>query len=176
MKSFVVVCILTYLIAPIVFYLSLPIVFGQTPTTPLPTEDLGNFNFIPQDAIVTVLPPKGYEIPNQQQQNGIDFGDGSIAGIIAGLTGTGVAVYKTITQGKKIENVETKTAVNSNEILKGKQVDAELGRVSYQMNPEKAKELNDAPLVKMETLQEDVQQFQEKITKGKVAEPPKDTD
>lgn len=67
---------------------------------------------------------------------------------------------------RKTNQLEDTNQQLYSEVLKGKQVDAELARITYAMNQEKANQINDAPAIKLQTLQDDVQQFTDKTAKA----------
>ena len=52
---------------------------------------------------------------------------------------------------------------NAAEILKSKENVKELARVTYNMNPEAAEKIDDAPSIKINTLTEDVNTYAQKV-------------
>ena len=75
--------------------------------------------------------------------------------------GVGSAIaYFTASRRADIKHKE-----NASEILRGKEVNKELARVTYNMNPEQAAKIDDAPLVKQEVLAEDAATYGQKVAK-----------
>ena len=96
-----------------------------------------------------------------QPQNPIQFGTSEIIYTILGGGAIGYARYN---QTKRNQDKEVQRLIMA-ELLKEKQKSAEQSRVQYQMNPEAAKQINDAPLVQLKSMNDDVQQFAEKVAK-----------
>ena len=82
--------------------------------------------------------------------------------VTALIAGGGATAYAR----RRTNSLEADKQLIMAEMLKDKQRLAELARVSYQMNPEKANAINDAPTVKLETLSKDVDEFREKAAKA----------
>lgn len=128
---------------------------GQTPTTITP-ENLSptsGLKFLDQKAYIYTVPP--VEIQAQQQQQG----NNSLQELILPLLASGGAYI-----AAKF-NADKKHKENAAEILKGKEVNKELAKVTYDMNPEAAAKIDDAPLVKNETLAQDVTEYGQKVAK-----------
>ena len=139
-----------------------PIAMGQTPTVTVPNPQSG-LNFLPQKAYVTTLTPEGIPIqlqPVQQQQSTDALGQ--IGPYITALVS---ALGVKILGDKKVAKVSDVVLDNQAEIVKGKQVDKELARVTYNMNPVEAAKITDAPLVKNETLAADAADSAQKAAK-----------
>lgn len=104
--------------------------------------------------------PYGY-----QQQN--PYGGMSIQQIIAmiltGAGGAGAGKYAADRRTKQLEELHRETMEAE---LKTKQQLADLARVSFQNMPQKGNEIQDAPSVKLETLNSDIDQFREKVAKA----------
>jgi hypothetical protein len=132
---------------------TLPFAAAQTPTviTP-PNNPTGGLKFLDQKAYIYTIPP--LEVQQQQQQ-----GSNSIEQIILPLLASGGAYI-----AAKF-NTDKKHKENAAEILKGKEVSKELAKVTYDMNPEAASKIEDAPLVKKETLAQDVTDYGQKVAK-----------
>ena len=99
--------------------------------------------------------------PYPQPQNPIQFGTSEI---IYTLLGGGAIGYARYNQTKRNQDKELLRDAYA-ELLKEKQKSLEQSRVQYQMNPTEANKINDAPMVKLESLQKDVEQFSEKVAK-----------
>ena len=107
----------------------------------------------------TYGPQYGYQ-PMQQQGGYGGFGIQEI--ITALIAGGGSAVYTKRRTGQ----LHDENQMMMSEILKGKQVDAEIARITYTMNQDKANAINDAPSIKLDNLQKDVEQFTDKTAKA----------
>ena len=81
------------------------------------------------------------------------------------VTAIGVLAAK-VSSDKKTNSLQDIVKEVVAETLKGKEVDKELARVTYQMNPEAANKINDAPSVKLQALSEDVANFTETAAKA----------
>jgi len=130
------------------------VVHAQTPTviTPPPNPTSG-LKFLDQKAYIYTVPPLEVQ---QQQQTGTG---NSLQELILPLLASGGAYL-----AAKF-NADKKHKENAAEILKGKEVNKELARVTYDMNPEQAARIDDAPLVKQEALAEDVTEYGQKVAK-----------
>jgi len=135
--------------------ISTQVVHAQTPTVisppPNPTSGL---KFLDQKAYIYTVPP--LEVQQQQQATGAG---NSLQELILPLLASGGAFI-----AAKL-NADKKHQENAAEILKGKEVNKELARVTYDMNPTEAAKITDAPLVKQETLAEDVTEYGQKVAK-----------
>lgn len=81
------------------------------------------------------------------------------------VTAIGVITAKVHSDKKtNLNSVEIKDLIA--EVLKGKEVDKELARVTYKMNEAEANKITDAPAVKNETLAQDVSNYSEKAAKA----------
>lgn len=105
--------------------------------------------------------PQQYGQPYGMQQGG--YGGFGIQEIITALiAGGGSAIYTK----RRTNQLQSDNQVMMSEILKGKQVDLEIARTNFQMNAEKANQINDAPSIKLENLQQDVNDFTDKTSKA----------
>lgn len=66
----------------------------------------------------------------------------------------------------KTKQVKEITKDNQVEILKGKQVSKQIADVAYAANPTEADKITSQPLIKQETLANDVHQYTEKSIKN----------
>ena len=107
----------------------------------------------------TYMPQQQYG-PYPPQQSYAGFGIQEI--ITALIAGGGSAIYTK----RRTSQLHDDNQMLMSEVLKGKQVDAELARITYAMNQEKANQINDAPMVKLDNLQKDVDQFTDKTAKA----------
>jgi len=108
-----------------------------------------------------------YQQPMQYGNNqGINIQQliGYILSAAGGVAGGKVVSDRKIKSLKEEHEAVIKDTMHAE--LKTKEQLAELARVSYQMNPEKANAINDAPTVKLETLSKDVDEFREKAAKA----------
>jgi hypothetical protein len=137
---------------------------GQTPNTtpiivaPNPTSGL---TFLPQQAYVETLRPPQVQQPIVQTSTG----NGLTDMLIPILTSLGVTVAAKVHSDKKTAKVEELSKDNMGEISHTKEVQKELARVTYDMNPEAAAKIENAPLVKLETLTDDADAFAKKAAK-----------
>ena len=135
--------------------MSIQTAYGQTPTTITP-ENLNptsGLKFLDQKAYIYTVPP--VEIQAQQQQGN----SSSLQELILPLLASGGAYI-----AAKF-NADKKHKENASEILKGKEVSKEIARVTYDINPEAAAKIEDAPLIKNETLAADVTQYGATVAK-----------
>ncbi len=125
---------------------------GQTPTTiNPPANPTGNIKFLDQQGYIITIPPQGVQV---QQQGG-----NSLQELILPILASGGAYI-----AAKL-NADKKHKENAAEILKNKEVAKELANVTYDMNPEAAEKIADAPLVKKEVLAQDVTEYGQKVAK-----------
>jgi hypothetical protein len=127
------------------------IAHAQTPTVINPENPTSGLKFLDQKAYIYTIPP----VEVQQQQGG----GNSLQEIILPLLASGGAYI-----AAKF-NADKKHKENAGEILKGKEVSKELAKVTFDMNPEAAAKIEDAPLVKKETLAQDVTEYGQKVAK-----------
>jgi hypothetical protein len=127
---------------------------GQTPTVINPENPVSGLKFLDQKAYIYTIPP--VEIQQQQQQAS---NTNSLQDLILPII-TGGSAYL----AAKL-NADKKHKENAAEILKGKEVNKELARVTYDINPEAAAKIEDAPLIKNETLAADVTQYGATVAK-----------
>jgi hypothetical protein len=128
---------------------------GQTPTVITPPDNpTSGLKFLDQKAYIYTIPP--VEIQAQQQQQGAG---NSLQEIILPLLASGGAYI-----AAKF-NADKKHKENAGEILKGKEVSKEIAKVTYDMNPEAASKIEDAPLIKKEILAQDVTEYGQKVAK-----------
>ncbi len=107
--------------------------------------------------------PQQYGQQYGYPQNPYQVGGFGIQELITALVaGGGSAAYAR----RRTNGLEKDNQVLYSEVLKGKQVDAELSRYMSQLNAEKASQINDAPIVKLDNLQKDVQDFTDKTAKA----------
>jgi len=169
----------------IIIIMSLLPVFGQNTTpapvaptpvpTPTPTTPNPNWQFLPQKAyVIPFAPEQGVPqsaIPLQSvptiipQQGQGQLDTSSIMGII-GIVGAAGAYLKGHFADKKAEKAEVITKDSMGSILDNKENLKELARILYQMNPEKANTITDAPSIKLETLEKDAAEFRDKAAKA----------
>ncbi len=125
---------------------------GQTPTINIPSSGI---QFAPQQGYIVTIPPAGVKQTEEQQEgSGHDLQE-----IIVSLAASGAAFVSAKIIGDK------KHKENAAEILKGKENTKELARVTYDMNPESAAKINDAPAVQIKTLTNDANAYAEKVAK-----------
>jgi hypothetical protein len=133
---------------------------AQTPTTINPPNPTSGLKFLDQKAYVYTIPP--LEVQQQQQSSNNSLTDmlvpllASAGGIIAGKIHSD---RKTAKVSDAVQDVVLP------EVVKNKENTKELARVTYNMNPEQAAKIEDAPSVKIETLTDDANKFAEKAAK-----------
>jgi hypothetical protein len=128
---------------------------AQTPTVISPPENpTSGLKFLDQKAYIYTIPPVEIQAQQQQQSN-----NGTLQEVILPLLASGGAYI-----AAKF-NADKKHKENAGEILKGKEVSKELAKVTYDMNPEAASKIEDAPLVKKEVLAQDVTEYGQKVAK-----------
>ena len=71
----------------------------------------------------------------------------------------GIVAAKFTTDKKAADNHKA----NAAEILKNKENTKELARVTYDMNPEAAAKIDDAPTIKIQTLTNEVSDYAQKV-------------
>jgi hypothetical protein len=130
--------------------------YGQTPTTinPENLSPTSGLKFLDQKAYIYTIPPVEIQTQQQNQTNG-----NSLQELILPLLASGGAYI-----AAKF-NADKKHKENASEILKGKEVSKELAKVTYDMNPEAAAKIDDAPLVKQEVLAKDVTDYGQTVAK-----------
>jgi len=161
---------------------SAPVPAPVSPTivnTPTPTAPNPNFQYLPQKAYVQAYGPE-IGIPNSggilqgvpvvqpapvvQQaapaNNGFDIGS-----IMAMVTAAGAGLFAKMT-GDKAKKTEAVSKETMGATLDNKELIKEIARVMYQMNPEKANQITDAPSIKLETLKENTDEFRDKVAKA----------
>lgn len=131
----------------------LPVAFAQTPTVINPPAPTSGLKFLDQKAYIYTIPP----LEAQQQQQTTT--PNSLQELILPLLASGGAYI-----AAKM-NADKKHKENASEILKGKEVSKEIAKVTYDMNPEAASKIADAPLVKNEALAQDVTDYGQKVAK-----------
>ena len=97
-----------------------------------------------------------------QPQNPIQFGTSEV---IYTLLGGGALGYARYNQHKRNQDKEIQREIMS-ELLREKQEKRELARVAYANMPQQGNEITDAPLVKLEKLDSNIQQFADKVAKA----------
>jgi len=149
--------------------------------TPTPTAPNPNFQYLPQKAYVQAYGPE-IGIPSsggilqgvpvvqpapvvQQEAQPAQSAGFDIGSIMAIVTAAGAALFSKMTgdKAKKTEGVAKETMGAT---LDNKELIKEVARVMYQMNPEKANQITDAPSIKLETLKEDTDEFRDKVAKA----------
>lgn len=138
--------------------------FGQNQQYQQPYDQFGSNQF--QQPYQSYQQPYGtptYGPQMQPQYVPQGYGGFGIQEIITALiAGGGSAIYTKRRTGQLHDDNQ----LMMSEILKGKQIDAELARITYNMNKAEADKINDAPTIKLENLQNDVNQFTEKAAKA----------
>jgi hypothetical protein len=147
-----------------------------TPTTPNP-----NFQYLPQKAYVQSFAPENgitsnavplqaipTIIPAQQQAQpttvgGLDLG--SMAGVL-GVLGAGAAYLKGHFANKKADKVEGTAKENAVAIVDSKVVEQEIAKYMFNLDKAKADALNDAPAIKLETLENKKEKATETASKA----------
>lgn len=146
----VIIVGLVILVGGTVLMLILVPVHGQTNTTPvLPTSGV---QFIPQQGYIVTIPPPNVQPPQSATDNG------TTPVILSLVTSAGAYIAAKM-------NADKKHKENASEILKGKEVNKELARVTYDMNPQEAAKIENSPTVKIETLTNDASQYADKVAK-----------
>ena len=139
---------------------------AQTPTT-IPAQSIdptSGLKFIDQKAYVYTIPP--LEVQQQQQATSSNSLD-SILPALLGSVGAFIS-GKVLSDRKTGKVADTVQEVVLPEQVKQNEKTKELARVTYDMNPEKAAEIKDAPAVKIATLTEDASKFAETAAKTKL--------
>ena len=106
-------------------------------------------------------PQYGYQQPYPQAQNPIQFGTSEVIYTLLGGGAIGYARYNQHKRNQDKESMREQMAFQ----LKTMEAQKELARVTYQMNTEQSNKINDAPAVKLETLEQNVDEFREKVAK-----------
>ena len=107
-------------------------------------------------------PYYGMQQPYPQAQNPIQFGTSEI---IYTLLGGGAIGYARYNQHKRNQDKEVQRDLMA-ELLKEKQEKRELARVNYQTMPKQGFEITDAPSIQLQKLDNDIEQFAEKVAKA----------
>ena len=142
---------------------------APTPTTPAP-----QFQYLPQKSYVqTFAPEQGVPSPTgsttnyqalpppQQAQSSGGLGGFDISTIMS-LASLGGAVYA----GRKAHVADSKAKDVMGSDVQNKDTMKELARVMYEMNSEKANQINDAPAIKLETLSKNATEAATKAAKS----------
>ena len=186
LTAFLVVILLIGLV--VIFFIIADKVFAQNSTpapvtpvptiAPTPTQTTPNFQYLPQKAYVQPFAPESGVPQNSQpltavpqvvpvqnipQQNTGGFDLGSMAGII-GLLGAGGAYLKGHFANKKAEGAVDTSRANASAIVDSKAVEAAIAKFAFKANPEEANMLNDAPEIKLQTLEENKKKAVETAT------------
>lgn len=119
------------------------------------------FNQYPQQYGMNTQYGTPYQQPYYPQQQG--YGGLPIGEIIAALIGGGSGVAYARRRSNKLED---DNQILYGEALKAKQRDADIVRFASQLNPSVANEINDAPNVKLENLNKDIESFTNKTAKA----------
>ena len=149
--------------------------------TPTPTAPNPNFQYLPQKAYVQAygpeigVPSSGGQLQGvpviqpapivQQPAQPAGFDIGSIMGIL-GTLAAGGAYLKGHLADKKAEKVEVVAKENSAAIVDSKIVEQEVARYMFNLDKAKADSLNDAPAIKLETLENNKKTATETATKA----------
>ena len=154
-----------------------------TPTpvpTPTPTAPNPNFQYLPQKAYVQPFAPESgipansipltavptvVPAPVQQQATTGGFDSSSIMAIISAILGGG-ALLKSKMVGDKTNQVEGITKQSLSSILQDKEAIAELAKFAFSSNPEAANKLDNAPCIKLDTLEKQKVDFADKAAKA----------
>jgi hypothetical protein len=135
----------------------IPAVYGQnaSPTPTISTSTSPNLQYLPQKAYIVPLGPDGQvaAVPVQEQNM-----NGEITGIVGIISAIGAGLWA------KMSGTKDSKTTNA-ALLNTKEVQKELARVMYNFQPQQSEALKDAPAIKLETLEKDKQQFQEKVAK-----------
>ena len=132
----------------------IPLAAAQTPAIINPPSiPATGIKFLDQQGYIVTIPPQGVQV---QKEGG---GPADFQEIILSLAASGAAFVSAKILGDKNHKA------NAAEILKGKENTKELARVTYNMNPEAAAKIDDAPTVKIQTLQNDVTDYAQKTAK-----------
>lgn len=144
------------------FSISLPIVFGQGTPTPPPQELTSpnpNLQYVPQKAYIVPLGPSGQiqAVPIQESSSAID--GGGLTGILGILTAVGTGLWAKMSGSK--DNKAT-----NNALLDTKTSQIDLAKYTYSMDPVKAAAITDMPSIKLETMENQKKDLQEKAVKS----------
>jgi hypothetical protein len=133
---------------------------GQTPTIINPPNPINGLKFLEQKAYIYTIPP--LEVQQQQTTSNND-----LSSILPALLGSaGAFISGKVLSDKKTKKVsDVVQDVVLPETVKIKENTKELARVTYNMNPEAAAKIEDAPSVKVATLADDASKFAEKAAK-----------
>jgi hypothetical protein len=161
-SKFVALCFGIVMI-PVVMATGILIAFGQnvnvSPATPtIGTSPNPNLQYVPQKAYIVTTPDGQVQAVPVQGDDGGATGAAQASGIVGIITAIGMGLYAKITASKDSKN--TNAAV-----LNTKEVTKELARVMFNFQPQQSEALKDAPAIKLETLENDKKQFQEKVAK-----------
>ena len=107
-------------------------------------------------------PYYGQQQYGMQPQNPIQFGTSEIIYTILGGGAIGYARYN---QTKRNQDKELTRELYA-ELLREKQEKRELARVSYAKMPQQGNEITDAPSIQLQKLDNDINQFSEKVAKA----------
>jgi len=146
--------------------------------TPTPTAPNPNFQYLPQKAYVQAygpeigLPSTGalqaaptVIVPAQQAAPSTGIGGLDIMAIL-GILGAGGAYLKGHFANKKAEKVEGTAKENAVAIVDSKVVEQEIAKYMFNLDKAKAEALNDAPAIKLETLENKKEKATETASKA----------
>lgn len=139
--------------------------YAQDNATPITiTPDPSALNFLEQDAYIQTVPPAQVQVQQQQQQAASPSSSDTLDSIIPAIVASaGSFIMGKITSDKKTKKVSDVVQYTVlPEQVKVKETQKELARVTYDMNPEAAAKIDNAPAVKIQTLTEDSQEFAKK--------------
>lgn len=101
------------------------------------------------------------QYPQQYPQNTV-LGFGIQEIVTALIAGGGATAYAR----RRTNSLENDKQLIMAEMMRDKQKLAELARVSYEKMPNKGNEITDAPAVRLQTLNDDIDKFTEKVSKA----------
>jgi hypothetical protein len=139
---------------------TMQVAHAQTPTVINPENPTSGLKFLDQKAYIFTVPP--VEVQQQQTTSNND-----LSSILPALLGSaGAFISGKVLSDKKTKKVsDVVQDVVLPETVKIKENTKELARVTYNMNPEAAAKIEDAPSVKVTTLADDASKFAEKAAK-----------
>lgn len=135
------------------------------------TIALMNVQSVHAQTNTTVSVPVPITVPTLQYQPAIPQAQSQpaqnnqgITEIVVSIVVTAIGVITAKVHSDKKSSSQDKDIMAT--ILHDKQIQAEIARVMYSLNPDKAKEINDAPTVRMENLEKETKEYSEKAAKA----------
>lgn len=111
------------------------------------------------------VPVLQYSPPTSSQQQAPPAQENQgITEVIVSIVVTAVGVITAKMHSDRKSSTQDKDIMAT--ILHDKQIQAELARVMYSLNSDKAKEINDAPAVKLENLEKETKEYSERAAKA----------